>query len=435
MITPCNKVLVVGTTTDYIDFIRREHPDRAIFLTDPAERARGAEEAPDSANEILAALDDNSAVLKQVLRHVQRHHFTLTAVACFDCESMPLSSHLAHALNLPYPSEESILACRSKFLSKKLWRDAGLDCPDAMLVRNEEDIEQFFSRHGRGKIILKPLTGSGSELVFLCSSVKECSDALAIMRRRLAVLPLTERMYARYTHEFERIDPRRVFLAEEYIEAAEYSCDFVIDEDAVQIIRLARKYPKPGDAPGTIMAYKIPAVLPTWLNEGDLEATLLKAAQSLGIGRALCMLDFFLQEERIILLELAPRPGGDCLPRLILKSCGCDILGLTLDVTEGRPVVPPKPEQWRDLMGLRLFAPSPGIIASLDATALRDDPRVLEVTLRHGPGHRVVFPPEDYGSRILGHAIFSPSAASSPGQECLELMDKLVVTYEAEGRI
>jgi biotin carboxylase len=433
--TPRNRVLVVGTTTDYIDIIRREHPDRAIFLTDPAERARGKEEAPDRAGEILVALDDQSAVLKQVFRHARAHFITLTAVACFDCESMLLASQLAHALSLPYPSEDCILACRSKFLSKQLWRNAGLDCPDAVHVRDEKDIGQFLGRHGGEAIIIKPLTGSGSELVFLCSTVKECSDALEIMRRRLAVLPLTERMHARYMHGSDRIDPRRVFLAEEYIEAAEYSCDFVIDGDAVQIIRLARKYLKPEDAPGTVMAYGIPADLPTGLKYGDLEATLLKAAQSLGIRRALCMLDFLLQGERIILLELAPRPGGDCLPQLIRKSCGCDMLGLTLDVAEGSPVAPPKPQQWQALMGLRLFAPSPGIIASLDITALLDDPRVLEVTLMHGPGHRVVFPPGDYSSRILGHAIISPSSTTSPVHECLELMDKLVVTYGIEGRI
>jgi len=435
VVMPGNRVLVVGTTTDYIDFIRRRHPGRAVFLTDPAERARGTEEAPDSASEILAPLADSSAALNEVLHHFRRHDITPTGVACYDCESMALSAYLARALDLPYPSEESILACRSKLLSKERWRAAGLNCPDAVPVADEKDVEQFLGRHEGEKIILKPLTGAGSELVFLCSTAKECSDALAAMRRRLAVLPLSERMYARYAHGSELMDPRRVFLAEEYIEAGEYSCDFSIDGDAVRIIRLARKYLKPEDVPGTVMAYRVPAALPSRLKDGGLKPTFLRAARSLGLHRALCMLDFFVQGERIILLEIAPRPGGDCLPQLIRRSCGCDMLGLALDLAEGRPVVPPEPGQWRDLMGLRLFAPRPGVIASLDTAPLLDDPRVCEVALRRGPGSRVIFPPMDYGSRILGHVIFSPSANVAPEQECLDLMSKLVVTYAAEGRI
>lgn len=434
MTTPHSRVLIAGTTTDYIDLIRRGYPGRAVFITDPELRARGAEEAPDDESEILVALDDPCAVLREVSSHLRRHRITPGGLACFDCESMLQASRLARALGLPYPSENSILSCRSKFLAKECWRGAGLDCPDSMPVGSEKDVERFFGRHPGKKIILKPLTGSGSELVFLCSTVKEGSEALATMRGRLAALPPSERMYARYAHESERTDPRRVFLAEEHIEAEEYSCDFIVDGDAVQIIRLARKFLKPGDFPGTVMAYFVPAALPARLGEGILQATLLKAVQSLGMRRALCMVDFFLQGERVILLELAPRPGGDCLPQLIRRSCGCDMLGLALDFAEGRPVCPPEPEQWRPLVGLRLFAPRPGTIASLDASALRDDPRVLEVALRHGPGHRVVFPPGDYGSRVLGHAVFSPSAAAPPGEECLELMGKLTVTYAAEGR-
>ena len=59
-----------------------------------------------------------------------------------------------------------------------------------------------------------------------------------------------------------------------------------------------------------------------------------------------------------------------------------------------------------------MFASRAGVVRRIDTQAALADPRVLECYLKRAPGHRVVLPPDDYDSRLLGHVIFAPS---SPG--------------------
>jgi biotin carboxylase len=182
---------------------------------------------------------------------------------------------------------------------------------------------------------------------------------------------------------------------------------------------------------GTTLAYVLPAELPPAIGIESFRIQLRDAAQSLGLERAICMLDFMVRDGKAVMIEIAPRPGGDCLPPLILKSCGFDILGCALDFAERRPVTVPAPSRWKHLVGLRLFAAKPGVIRKLDDSPLRADNRVLECYLKRGPGHRVVLPPEDYDSRLLGHVIFKPSNPDSIESECLDLRAKLELQMES----
>ena len=424
-----NRVLVIGTSTDYIDFIYRQHPDRALFVTDPAERRRGEEPAPEKQSELLVEMDNPAAVLEKLCHHLKRYGLKATGVACFDCESLHLSSLLAEKLAFPFPSPESILTSRSKYLSKSRWQEAGLDCPSALQTGSPEEAFAFAVRHG-GRIVLKPLTGSGSELVFICTTAEEIASCFAVIRNRMAAMP-KEGMYAAYESDGLLIDPRQLFIVEEHCEGSEYSADFFIDGDRVEIIRITRKQMKSDPAPGTVLAYELPSKLP--IDLVCLQEILYRAAISIGIEHGLCMIDFIMDGNRMVILELTPRPGGDCLPQLLQAACGMDILGLALDVAEGLPVHLPKPEQFRHLVALRLFAPLPGgTVSEIDAVNIERDPRVLEVKLERKPGYRVIHPPESYHSRVMGYVLFRPFSDDTIEQECYELLDKLIIKYSKE---
>lgn len=426
--TKAHRVLVIGSTTDYIECIERQYPCRAVFVTDPAERMRGKAEYPDPLLEILVVLTDPILVLAQIRRYLQRHDLRASGVACFDCESLHLASLIAAALGLPYPAPTAVLASRCKFLSKVRWQQAGVACPAVRQIHAPDEAVAFMQQHD-DKIILKPLSGSGSELTFLCTTAQETITACAVMTSRFAA-KAADRMYAPYDSGGILLDPRQVFLAEEYCAGVEYSCDFLIQEDRLEIIRVARKWLKPDPAPGTAMAYQIPEH--PQLDHGRLQGLLRTAAQALGLESGLCMVDFLLSGDRMIVLELTPRPGGDCLPQLLRAVCGFDMLGLVLDVAESLPIAARKQQhQQRPLVALRLFAPLPGgTIARIDVTALLSDPRVRELELTAKPGRQVVHPPHDYHSRVLGYALFAPLSEQTVEHECLELLGKLNVTYQ-----
>ena len=58
-----NRVLVVGTTADYVDIINRRFPQRAIFVTDVKERSRAIEVPPSSKDELLCDLSDPERIV------------------------------------------------------------------------------------------------------------------------------------------------------------------------------------------------------------------------------------------------------------------------------------------------------------------------------------------------------------------------------------
>ena len=152
-------VLVIDTTTDYIDYIYRQYPGQAVFVTDRDRRRTAVEPAPDNRYEILVGMEDPASVPESVRRHLDSYRIRAAGIACFDCEAMLTASYVARELELPYPSAEAVLASRSKFISKRLWQDAGLDCPAVAQIESPVEAAAFCIKHG--KVILKPLCGSG----------------------------------------------------------------------------------------------------------------------------------------------------------------------------------------------------------------------------------------------------------------------------------
>lgn len=415
------RVVVVGTTADYIDIISTRFPGRALFVTDHRERAAAVESPPDSASEVLCDLSDFEEVGSALRLQLMRWRIKPIGIACFDCESMSLAAYLADLYELPYPGAGAIAAARDKCRSKQLWRGCGLPTPAVRTGQELSDAVSFMAETG-GPVVLKPTTGSGSELVFVCHNRDELSHAFATMTVRLE------------NHSNARMYPRDAvgrIAMEEYVAGEEYSCDFVLDGNRVDIIRIARKVFAAGHTVGTTLAYVVPSDLPEGLERSALADQFKRAAMALGIDRAVCMIDFIVRDGQAVMLELTPRPGGDCLPPLIRLSGGLDMLGLTLDFAEGiYPALPP-PSRWRRLVGARIIAGQAGMVRQIDSRHAMADSRVIEVYLKRRPGHEVVLPPEDYDSRILGHVIFAPSATTAVEVEANELIGMVRVDMEA----
>jgi biotin carboxylase len=274
------------------------------------------------------------------------------------------------------------------------------------MVRSAEDAAAFVCATGR-PALMKPLTGSGSELIFRCPDAGEARRVFDQIHDRLTAHS-DARMYTPYLENGVTLDPRRVFVMETLITGQEYSADFILEDGSARFLRLSRKLVRP-EPVGTALAYEVDARLPADLSRERLLDTLVSGARTLGIGRAIIMVDFIISDGVPTLIEMTPRPGGDCLPPLVLRSCGFDVLGAALEFAAGRRVEAPPSSAWTRMIGLRLLAPSAGVIAYVDIHRLTSDRRVRDVALRRGSGHRVALPPDDYDSRILGHVIFAPA--------------------------
>lgn len=417
-----NKVLVVGTTSDYIDWIRCSCRGEALFLTDPTVRRQAQELQPDPVEEVVCDLSDYRLALQFLQRHLSSQSVRLNGIASFDCESMALAAAIAHKFALPYPSIQAVNNCRNKFVSKVLWHKQGLQTPRQCLVGSVADAVRFYQELA-GPCVLKPLDGSGSELVFWCDSQADCKTAFqeilkGLERRR------TNRLY----RSFSAVGP--TVLAEEYIKGDEFSCDFIVENGRTRVIRVARKVIASTGPLGTVLGYLLSPSLPDAFGAKGLRQILYQSATALGLDRAMCMLDFIVRDGQIVLLELAPRPGGDCLPALLRRCWNLDPLKLFLDFSVGRPLDFEVPSDLPTCLGLRVHAGHSGVLKKIDASALVHEARVREVYLPRKPGHRIHMPPDDYESWLLGHVIIEPDLRDGLEAQCRTFLNKIVVEIE-----
>ena len=419
---PSFKVLVVGTTSDYIDWIRNSSPGRALFITDPAERRKAEEPGPSRAEEILCDLCNFTEVHQALRQHLRRESIRLEGIACYDCESMELAAVLAGQLELPYPSVEAVNNCRNKYLSKTIWAEHKLCTPRTRKLRTAAEAVDFFQELG-GPCVLKPVDGSGSELIFRCDSGQAAKDNFEKIRNGLQA-----RRAHRLYKSFFAGDP--VILGEELVHGQEFSCDFVLENGRAEVIRLTRKILSSRGPFGTAMGYLLPGSLPDEIDERQFLQLLCQSALVLGLSRAVCMLDFMIHQGRIILLELAPRPGGDCLPYLLRRCRNLDILNRYLDFCCQQPFAVNPPFDSQPCIGLRLHAQRSGILKKIDARRLQHDPRVREIFLSRKPGHPIKTPPDDYDSWLLGHIIFEPDLDLELEAQCRSLAEKLIIEVE-----
>ncbi|MFC1817154.1 acetyl-CoA carboxylase biotin carboxylase subunit family protein, partial [Thermodesulfobacteriota bacterium] len=216
-------------------------------------------------------------------------------------------------------------------------------------------------------------------------------------------------------------------LAEEYVEGEEYSCDFIIENGRIHVLRMARKVLFKNSPFGTADAYILPAALPDGIDRQYVERTLYQSARLLGLSRAICMLDFLIRDNEIVLLEIAPRPGGDCLPFLIRQNSGLDMLKLSLDFAQQRPIRLPISASAGSHIGVRLHARHGGVLQKIDAGKLRPDRHVCQIHLTRRPGHVVQMPPEDYDSWLLGHVIFAAASNLEPETQCEQILERIAV--------
>lgn len=418
-------VLVVGTTSDYIEWIRKVRPGHALFLTEPTVRQNAIEPCPDNGEEILCPICDIESAVQALNHYKKTFGVTLSGIACFDCESMETTSILAEKMGLPYPDIDTIRNSRDKFVSKQLWGQNQIPCPQTCPVNTKIEVLKFLDQVPAG-IVLKPFCGSGSELVFKCVTRRQCDTAFNAV---------TEGLTARTGNPLFKPTDAGTFqmLAEEWVAGPEFSCDFFMEKDRAVILRKTRKIKVDSRPFGTISGY---AICPENDNDERMPSNEIlsdlfhKAARALGIKTGVCMVDFILRDKEPVLIEMTPRPGGDCLPFLLKEAANIDILGLTLDAAEGFAWKNEKKGPHIPLVAFRIHARRNGVLKRINTTAVENDKRVKKIHLIHTPGHRVTMPPQDYDSWLLGHIIIEPNRRRFFETECLLLAKRIDIEMD-----
>lgn len=378
-------LIVIQPSADYAARVRRHFPD-ALLLATPERASRLA----DHPRVVPADLSDPAAALRALTTYQTQHGCTYRGLTCFVCDYLALAGDLAPHLGLPFHLPEAIALSRDKGRAAGAWMAAGVPTPATRLVGSEAELLAF-GQSQPGPWILKPTDRSGSEWVLRIDAAGQLPDA----HRRL--------------HEGLEGAP---YLAQQLVQGREFSADVYLDaEGATSLLRLTEKYllPQPGLA-GVVGAY-LPARVPAGLRD-RLLTTFRAGAQALGVQRGIVMVDAIVDGDTPCLLEMALRPGGDCLPDLCRHSIGYDPIEAACRVALGQVPVPGDLDHPAPLAALHLMGTRSGVIRTIDFADLEAHPAVVQIEPYHLPGDEVRCWEGSYDDRILAACV-----ARCPGPE------------------
>jgi biotin carboxylase len=399
-------VLIVGTTPDYVVKLYERYSKSLLFLTDRRFQEDPLLQKLPPSSLIFASLENSEEACRSTHEFLRTRLTPLDGIACFDCDSLLLASRLGSELGLRFPPREAIARSRNKFETKKTWTGSGVASPIASLASSLPETITFFRSHGEN-MVLKPVAGSGSELLFHCKDEPDVRKAVTILEEELPKRkgnPLFRPFPNSAGDSF--IDPCACWVAEEFISGPEFSCDFVLQDEEVFFIRETGKI-KAADKPfGSVLAYTFPPRYPAGFQKRILKEVLKKATNSLGFDWGYFMVDYILHQGTPILIEMTPRPGGDSIPELVSAATGVDTLALYLDFVQGRFQEPKEfPLPPESFASLNFFAPREGRIKVLDGGKVQTCPHVKKLFFKKKAGDRVILPPKDYDNRLLGYCI------------------------------
>jgi biotin carboxylase len=410
LLMPANPVIIVGTTPDYVAKILDTYPGPALFVLESFHLDNPSLKKCDPSVLLFTSLRDVHKTLNSVKRFLFMNGFSPGGIACFDCEYLILASQLAIYLGLPFPPPDAVIRARNKFDSKKIWKEAGVPSPSVGLCKSLGQAVDFFYRVNKD-VVMKPISGSGSELVFHCKNEAEIRESVQILKEQLHERKTNPLFGAiRSTREASLLNPCETWIIEEFIPGPEFSCDFILHDGGITIIRETGKVKAHYQTFGSILAYRLPPNYPSGLSPQTLRLTLKKAATSLGFTWGYFMTDFIIQDNQPVILEMTPRPGGDSIPDLVETATGSNILHIYLDMMSGKM---PHPDDTvlscsESFASLNLFAEKEGIIAHIETSEILSHPSVRALCLKKHVGDRIILPPKDYDNRLIGYCIITP---------------------------
>ena len=278
-----------------------------------------------------------------------RHHQPEAVLATVE-RSVGPAAHLRAALGLAGLSPEAARRCTHKGAMKTAIRAAGIACADFALAEAGLGRDALVERLGL-PLVVKPCLGSGGRGTAVCRQLDEVPDGL-----------------------------EAGWMAEAFVAGVEMSAEGVGWGGRMEGMS-ATQYLVPREA----------NVVPAALDAATVAAVRRvhgAAWAALGVERGMTHLEVFLGDAGPVFGELAVRPPGGHLMRLIGLAYGLDAWALWVRVERGEAVsFPERPER---AAAAWILHPGAGVVTQADGLdAVREMPGVVEATLRARPGDRV----------------------------------------------
>jgi S-sulfo-L-cysteine synthase (3-phospho-L-serine-dependent) len=357
-----------------------------------------------------------------------------------DEDQFAISRSVARHFGLDFYADATLAAASNKLLMKSRFVCHGV--PTGAFARVSDDDPPAAILEVGFPNVLKPLTGSGSEYVFLNRDPGELAENIRYLRTMLDGVrddprfgtidaPIGRR------GESQSFDTRREFLLEEYLEGEEFSCDFAVQCGRVQLLRVVKKLP--GGHLGLFGGFYLMNER-TWaaegIDSGELASVCGRVARALGVERGVQMLDFKLGPDGLRVIETSIRPGFSAFVMLMQALYGVTSLGLAARLVGGEEVSFKVPEV--EGLAVYLIVDGPGTVRRVDTSgldALRPRIDVIDTWLYAQPGQAVADAKHDHFDLIQGYVLVKDPGREAVGRVAEAVRRACVVEVHADEQI
>ena len=303
---------------------------------------------------------------------------------------------LAAERGLVHSPPEALAAATNKFLTRLYLGIAGIPDIPYGLASDEASLVATARRIGY-PVVLKPLTGVGSSLIFRCRNDDEARDNWRRALRRLPRAFYEQLRMAPHTFVTPQgavfhFDPARSMLVERYLPGREASVECVVTGE--KIIPLV-VHDKLGieERPGVVLEHLLVAP-PARFSSAEVKRLrdhAVAAIRAIGLRNTFCHVELrWLDGEGPRVLEVNPRLGAGCVADSIETFAGLDVDAVCVSLILGRKLPRIRRRRAPRHAMIFLFSPRAGTLAKLDGLdAVNDLPDCRVVRVMHEVGDTV----------------------------------------------
>ncbi|MGZ5431408.1 MAG: ATP-grasp domain-containing protein [Thermoanaerobaculia bacterium] len=292
-------------------------------------------------------------------------------------------------LGIPGPSLRAVRNTRDKLHMRRVLEQAGLGQLHYAACRDLAEAQAFLERVG-GPIILKPVSGTGSDGVSRVANGEELAVAFAL---------------AAGARGFSGV------LCEEYIDGPEVSLEGYSADGRFTPVALTDKRT---DEHFVEIGHQQPSVQPQGLFEATAEIA-GRALAALGVENGVTHTEFRLAARGPVLIETHTRMGGDQIPVLTQLTTGVDLADLMVAFSIGEPVEARPVPQGR-AAAIRFFMGRPGRVGGVRVPSMKTTDGIHSVL---GPAIGKSVTGRSASPQRLGHVIatgLTPVAAADAAE-------------------
>ena len=229
--------------------------------------------------------------------------------------AVPTVAAVAERLGLPGAglTAAQIMADKGRF--RAFLERAGLDHPRYFVAQDHAQAAAAFARL-RLPVIVKPVDTSGSRGMTVLPGLNE-AEARCAFAHALA--------FSRSGH----------VCVEEFIDAIEVGGDAILSQGRIAFLAITHKHMS-----GLLVTgHSLPCnIAPA--DQERVRATLDQTCAALGYRAGPLNFDVMVTPQRVVILEMSPRNGGNGIPAVIECACGVNVEELALRISVGEPLPP-----------------------------------------------------------------------------------------------